>query len=244
MSAIMVVEDNNELQHYLCAVLRGAGHTVIGVSTAQKGMEALRNERYEIELLMLDVQLGDGTAFEFLESLKQINPLFDPKICFVSSRRDTETIKRAVSFGAADYIVKPILSGTLLTKVSALLGAKESPEIFASASCQFVAQLIGSDAIQPDIMVTEVTEAGIRLRSSVRLQEGALIPLNIEELQQLLEHDGDHLIFRIQKSEKLSWGKYSAQAEFVGLADARVAKLRALTIRGAFISKETLKKMA
>lgn len=244
MGNIIIVEDNNEILHYLCTVLQAAGYTVHGVATAQKCMEALRAKRFDIDLLILDVQLGDGTAFAFLEHLKVINPLFLPKICFISSNRDAETIKTAVSYGASDYIVKPILSGTLLTKVAALLGGDEKAEVFSTANCDFEAKLIGIDIFQPDVTVTEITEVGIRLTSSVRFQVGGLVPLNIEELQKILKHDADHIVFRIKKSEKLRWGKYVSEAEFIGVPEEKITKLRALTIRGNFIPAGATKKMA
>lgn len=244
MSNIMVIEDNNELQHYLVTVLRSAGHRVIGVSSSQKGIEAARQNSFQFDLLLLDVNLGDGTAFDFLEKVKEENSMFDPRICFVSSRRDQETVKRAVAMGAGDYIVKPVLSGTLIAKVNKLLGDSTSEEKFSSATCSFKAEVFGSDMIQPDLLVTQVSETGIILRSSAMLQEGALVPLAVGELQQLIEHDSDHIIFRVNKCEKSSWGKYQAEADFVGLGEDKLTKLRAFTIRGSFIGDAGMKKPA
>jgi two-component system, cell cycle response regulator DivK len=244
MGSIVIVEDNNEILHYLCTVLRAAGYKVTGVSTVYKCVEVLRAERFAIDLLILDVQLGDGTAFDFLEHLAVLNPLFTPKICFVSSNRDAETIRRAVSFGASDYIVKPILTGTLLAKVNTLLGEQTETESFSSANCNFEARLTSSDIVQPDIIVTEVTEAGVRLRASVRFQVGALVALNVDELQQILQHDADHMVFKITKTERIIWGKYISEAEFVGISEEKISKLRSLTIQGKFLQAQTIKKMA
>ena len=244
MPSIMVIEDNNELLHYLCMVLRSAGHKVIGVGSAQKGVEAARENEFAFDLLLLDVQLGDATAFEFLDKVKAENPMFDPKICFVSSRRDSETVKRAVSMGAGDYIVKPVLSGTLLEKVNKLMGDASAGERYSRATCSFQAQLYGVEAIQPDLLVIEVSETGAIVRSSARLQEGAMVSLIIDELQQVLEHNEDHMIFRVNKCGKQGWGKYQVEVNFVGLGEEKVTKLRAFTIRGSFLPAQAPKKPA
>jgi DNA-binding response OmpR family regulator len=244
VSVVLVIEDNNELQHYLVTVLRSGGHQVYGVSSCAKGLETVAAQNYKIDLLLLDVQVGDGTAFDFLEKVKAENPMFDPKICFVSSRRDADTVKKAVSMGAGDYIVKPVLSGTLLAKVSALLGDKTTQEKFSSASCSFTAVLAGSDAVQPDLLITQVSETNVVMKSSAQLQEGALVPIIVDELQQLLEIESEHLIFRIGRCEKMSWGKYAIEASFVGLPEEKVVKLRSFTIRGSFLGGPNARKPA
>jgi DNA-binding NarL/FixJ family response regulator len=172
------------------------------------------------------------------------NPMFDPKICFVSSRRDSETVKKAVAMGASDYIVKPVLSGTLLAKVNTLLGGKDQGEKFSSASCSFQAVLAGSDAVQPDLLITQVSETGVIIRSSAHLQEGALVHLILDELQQIIELESEHLIFRIGKCEKMSWGKYQIEASFVGLPEEKVVKLRSFTIKGNFLGDSSVRKPA
>jgi DNA-binding response OmpR family regulator len=244
MSTILVIEDNNELQHYLVTVLRSGGHQAFGVSTCAKGIETAKAQNFAIDLLLLDVQVTDGTAFDFLEKVKIENPMFDPKICFVSSRRDSETVKKAVAMGASDYIVKPVLSGTLLAKVNTLLGGKDQEEKFSSASCSFQAVLSGIDSVQPDLLITQVSETGVIIRSSAHLQEGALVHLIVDELQQIIELESEHLIFRIGKCEKMSWGKYQIEASFVGLPEEKVVKLRSFTIKGNFLGDSSVRKPA
>ena len=244
MTSIMVIEDNNELLHYLCMVLRSAGHKVIGVSSSQKGVEAAIEHDFAFDLLLLDVQLGDATAFEFLDKVKAQNPVFNPKICFISSRRDSDTVKRAVSMGAGDYIVKPVLSGTLLEKITKLMGNNSGGERYSSATCSFKAQLHKIEAIQPDLLATDVSETGVVVTSSVLFLEGAVVSLVINELQQVLDHKEDHIIFRVNKCRKQSWGKYQAELEFVGLGEEKVTKLRSFTIRGGFLAAPAHKKPA
>lgn len=54
------------------------------------------------DLVLLDIQLSDGTGFELLKSLPEI-PF---KIIFVTAYNDQAI--RAIKFGALDYLVKPL----------------------------------------------------------------------------------------------------------------------------------------
>jgi hypothetical protein len=124
------------------------------------------------------------------------------------------------------------------------MGDSSAGERYSSATCSFRAQIHGIEAFQPDLLVTEVSETGAVVRSSARLQEGALVSLVVDELQQVLEHNEDHMIFRVNKCAKQSWGKYQAEVDFVGLGEEKVAKLRAFTIRGTFLTLQAPKKPA
>ena len=236
MSSILVIEDNNELLHYLCTVLRSAGYQVTGVARAAKGIEAMQEHKFD--LLLLDINLTDSDAFTLLDTVRSTNPLFDSKVCFISSRRDAETVKRAVEFGASDYLVKPVLTGTLLAKVGNLLGKTKSLENFSRVECALKAIIADNNPVKPDLTVTEITEDGVTIRSSAQIDEATVVPMYIDEIQRLLSLDADHLTMRVVKCERNAWGKYSLQAAFVGLAEEKLTKLRAITIRGGFLNSD------
>ena len=55
------------------------------------------------DLLLLDIQLSDGTSFEILNKLPQL----DFKFIFVTAFQE-HTIK-AIRYGAFDYLLKPLI---------------------------------------------------------------------------------------------------------------------------------------
>lgn len=99
----LIIEDEVHNQAYLHLVLGQHCPGVQVVAQAQQVSEAL--ELYQFhrpELLLLDVELPDGTGFDFLEKLPQ--PW--PKIIFITAY--DHYALQAIRYSAIDYLLKPI----------------------------------------------------------------------------------------------------------------------------------------
>ena len=78
------------------------------------------------ELLLLDINLGDGSGFELCKELREA---MEVPILFISARtRDDDQII-ALSLGGDDYIQKPYSLSVLLAKVKAVLKRYGSKEV-------------------------------------------------------------------------------------------------------------------
>ncbi len=78
------------------------------------------------ELLLLDINLGDGTGFELCKELRETTEI---PILFISARTSDDDKIVALSIGGDDYIQKPYSLSVLLAKVKAVLkryGSKET----------------------------------------------------------------------------------------------------------------------
>ncbi len=78
------------------------------------------------ELLLLDINLGDGSGFELCRELRKTTEI---PILFISARTSDDDQIIALSIGGDDYIQKPYSLSVLLAKVKAVLkryGAKEA----------------------------------------------------------------------------------------------------------------------
>lgn len=69
-------------------------------------------------LLLLDINLGDGSGFELCRSLREST---DIPILFISARTSDDDQIIALSIGGDDYIQKPYSLSVLLAKVKAVL---------------------------------------------------------------------------------------------------------------------------
>lgn len=77
------------------------------------------------ELLLLDINLGDGSGFELCKELRKT---IEIPILFISARTSDDDQIIALSIGGDDYIQKPYSLSVLLAKVKAVLkryGSKE-----------------------------------------------------------------------------------------------------------------------
>ncbi len=70
------------------------------------------------KLLLLDINLGDGTGFELCKELRETT---DIPILFISARTSDDDQIIALSIGGDDYIQKPYSLSVLLAKVRAVL---------------------------------------------------------------------------------------------------------------------------
>ena len=70
------------------------------------------------DLLLLDINLGDGSGFELCRKLRET---IDIPILFISARTSDDDKIIALNIGGDDYIQKPCSLGVLLAKVKAVL---------------------------------------------------------------------------------------------------------------------------
>lgn len=70
------------------------------------------------ELILLDINLGDGSGFDLCEELRKHTNI---PILFISARTSDDDKIIALNIGGDDYIQKPYSLGVLLAKVKAVL---------------------------------------------------------------------------------------------------------------------------
>lgn len=70
------------------------------------------------EIILLDINLGDGSGFDLCKTLRGIT---DVPILFISARASDDDKIVALSIGGDDYVQKPYSLAVLLAKVKAVL---------------------------------------------------------------------------------------------------------------------------
>ncbi len=94
---------------------------LFGVNTlAVYGVEDCRKffKENAAELILLDINLGDGSGFDLC---KQLRERTDIPILFISARTSDDDKIVALNIGGDDYVQKPYSLGVLLAKVKAVL---------------------------------------------------------------------------------------------------------------------------
>ena len=115
---ILIVEDEDVLSLVLEEKFKSEGYDVM---IAKDGEEAQpKIAKFKPDIVLLDLILPKKGGLEVLESLKADSELKIIPIVVLSNLEGDETIKKALSLGAADYFVKtqhPI--GEIVEKVAA-----------------------------------------------------------------------------------------------------------------------------
>jgi DNA-binding response OmpR family regulator len=114
---ILIVEDSEKLNNILQRSLKSEGYTVDGVRTAADGFDYIK--AYHYDLVILDIQLPDGTGTGLLKQLRERGHAMPALI--LTARGDLDSKVENFHAGADDYVVKPVAMAELSIRVQALL---------------------------------------------------------------------------------------------------------------------------
>ena len=117
MLHILVVEDNLDLRELLCNALHESGYRAIGAENGEQALAVLSDT--VIDLIIADIMMPKMNGFELTKNLRDAG-IFCP-LLIVTAREDYESLQKAFTLGADDYMVKPINVKELLVRVKALL---------------------------------------------------------------------------------------------------------------------------
>ena len=102
----------------------------------------------EVSLILLDINLGDGSGFELC---KKIREEIDIPILFISARNTDDDKLIALNIGGDDYIEKPYSMGVILAKVKVFL--KRFGKCNTSASDVYEDSRISVDKVNKTLTV-------------------------------------------------------------------------------------------
>jgi two-component system cell cycle response regulator DivK len=120
MATVLVVEDNAGNMKLTTFVLRSAGHTVLGATTAEAALALARDS--QPNLILMDIQLPGMDGLEAAGLLKQADATRAIPVIALTAltmKGDEERIRAA---GCDGYISKPIRYKEFLDYVNAQLG--------------------------------------------------------------------------------------------------------------------------
>ena len=127
---ILIVDDEEDICMILSYSLQKAGYEVLVAHSAE---EALANyeliiKNYEVDLILLDIMMGEMSGLEMANHLRLNNVQSDnlPPIIFLTALSDEDTVLKGFKLGADDYISKPFRIAEVLARVAAVLRRTEA----------------------------------------------------------------------------------------------------------------------
>lgn len=114
---ILFVEDIYYNQVLVESILSDWGYKVVLAQDGNRALSILESEKFD--LIVLDLMLPIMDGFKFLEEKKKLN--INTPVIVLSARTDLESIRRALSLGAIDYITKPFNYSDLQNKIRAFI---------------------------------------------------------------------------------------------------------------------------
>jgi len=124
---VLIVDDEPEITRLLAHDLEEVGYGVMSVTDGEKALTAVIKEEPDVVLLDLGMPLLNG--IETLAAIRAIAPML--QVIILSGGGSPEDAARAHSFGAFDYLMKPLDTGYLVSRVEAALQVDEADESLA-----------------------------------------------------------------------------------------------------------------
>lgn len=176
---ILIVDDEEDICMILSYSLQKAGYEVLVAHSAEEALNnfELRIKNYEVDLILLDIMMGEMSGLEMAERLKSENGKVKsenhiPPIIFLTALSDEDTVLQGFQLGADDYISKPFRIAEVLARVAAVLrrtaeqGAKNQEPRPISNDCIVFEGIVVNKA---DMSLKVDGEAAVMTRKEIEL---------------------------------------------------------------------------
>jgi len=118
-ATVLIIDDEQTLNHFVQEDLREAGYESLGALTGQEGLDLIRS--HEVDLVLLDQQLPDMHGLDVLKVIREEEP--DIPVIIVTGHGEIDCAVQAMKLGAYDYMKKPYNLDTLLLVAAKALEA-------------------------------------------------------------------------------------------------------------------------
>lgn len=123
MSKILLVEDDFALSMGISYSLKSEGYELREAGTLAAARKVFEEEGWELDLILLDVMLPDGTGFDFCEEIRKKGS--QVPVIFLTAVSDEINIVKGLDMGADDYITKPFRVKELEARIKANIRRNE-----------------------------------------------------------------------------------------------------------------------
>jgi PAS domain S-box-containing protein len=116
--------------------LRRAGYEVLGASTGQEGLMAVRAHRPDV--VLMDVVLPDISGVEACRQIKEDQDLKDIFVILTSGvQTSSDHQAKGLNMGADGFIVKPISNKELLARVQSMVRIKRAEDALQASEMRY-----------------------------------------------------------------------------------------------------------
>ncbi|MFC1934500.1 two-component system response regulator [Chloroflexota bacterium] len=119
---VLIIEDEAEVRNFTSRVLELEGYHVLQAENSEQGMRLVRES--QVSLVLLDLRLPGRDGWAVLEQIKSTPELSAIPVIVFTASAEVSQRERALSMGAADYLVKPLSAARLRKAVVRVLHRK------------------------------------------------------------------------------------------------------------------------
>lgn len=119
---ILIIEDNEELRHFICNVL-AREYVVFEAGNGRQGLEMTLTELPDI--VISDVMMPEMDGIEYLKQVKENSNICHIPVILLSAKSSLNDQIQGLEYGADEYITKPFSSAYLKARVDSLLRQRQ-----------------------------------------------------------------------------------------------------------------------
>ena len=159
-SRLLVADDNKVNRLLLSRNIELLGHSAATAGNGRIALNMLREDRYD--LLLLDMEMPEMDGFAVLAAMKQDTMLRDVPVIVTSSLEGIDHVVRCIELGAEDYLHKPVNPVLLKARIGSSLEKKRLRDRQKDLLRQFA-----TPEVAKDLEHSGFSLGGRRLRASV-----------------------------------------------------------------------------
>lgn len=164
MEKILIIEDDSAVRGSIQELLKGFGYDAFA---AENGREAINIiEKVIPDLVISDMMMPEIDGMEFLKIFREKTETADIPFIFLTARTEYTDLRKGMSEGADDYLIKPFKANDLLRVIRYRLDKKnreyESIKKIQSNLTAYIPQALNSPVVAisgfVDMMLSELND--------------------------------------------------------------------------------------
>jgi signal transduction histidine kinase len=159
---VLVVEDNEDMNQFLCEALASA-FRVHAAFDGRQGVEMARQLRPD--LIVCDFMMPELTGDELVREVRADATIESTPVLILTARNDSTARINVLRVGANDYMLKPFYSAELRARADNLIKVRRAEQTLRALDMANERDRIARDL--HDLVIQRVFGAGMRLTSMV-----------------------------------------------------------------------------
>jgi len=124
LKTILVIDDSKTARLNIRYILENEGYSIVEAENGEIGLKIAGGK--EVDLITLDVEMPGMNGYEVCAALRANESTSNIPVIMITSKKETEEIKRGFRAGISDYLVKPYKEKDLKDKVNNYFKFSES----------------------------------------------------------------------------------------------------------------------
>lgn len=215
--SILILDDAEDVRMLARRILENDGATVHTAESVAEGLQLA--ETVGPHLVITDLGFPGSDGFFFLDQRKTNGAIMNVPVIVLSGMNDRESVVKAVSLGASDFLIKPFRATLLLQK------ARKHLRVASFAAVNFAESGFEPVDVSVQAEITSLSESGFLVDAPVKLAADQLVEV---EAQFLMDLGLENVLLKTgsRPAHYLNNGRHANQILFTGVGEEFARQLR------------------